>query len=361
MPTPIIFRPITKLTERLTNIGIDYTIIKETNSVTYEDELYRAYSSFANGATQDVDTNSYSKSSYPEKRNYLRKFANYPEIEYILDCICDDSVITDEYNRYCDVKFVNEKYQENIREYIKESFSDIYSLLDFDNDNVAWKKYRQWLVDGCLAYEIIYEFKTKEELNDQITKLKQTLIKVNESFTEEKSKIKYNKVIHTNKITKINNGITRFEYILETFANSKFNINGEEKEDLYPIKILGFNEIDPNKLRYVDIRYGEKKLKAWEYEKMIGAKVILSENQVLYIPYLDIDSTGNLSYVERLLRDFNLKRKMEDATVGWFIMNCQSRIKMVVPVGNKTTDKALEALRKFVNHYKETLLIDFDS
>lgn len=363
MATPILFKPISKLAERLGNIGIDYSIIKETNSITYEDDLYKAYSNWSRSFENIAEDNSYSKSTYNEKRKYLRKFATYPEIEYILDCICDDSVITNEFNKYCEVKFVNEKYQEEIKESIKSFFEDIYSLLDFDGENVAWKKYRQWLIDGCISYEILYEYKTKKELNDQIIKLKKSLIAINENLVTEKDDKERVKV-YENQITLVNNGIGKIQNLFESYKNSKFNIDGTEKEDLYPVRIIGFNEIDPNKLKYVDIRDlsdAGKKIKGWEYTKTDGSRVTLSENQILYIPYLDIDTTGNLSYVERLLRDFNLKRKLEDATVGWFIMNCQSRIKMVVPVGNKTTDKALEALRKFVNHYKETLLINFDS
>jgi len=363
MAIPILFKPITKLAERLGNIGIDYSIIKETNSITYEDDLYKAYSSWSRGHEDTYEDNSYSKSSYNEKRKYLRKFSTYPEIEYILDCVCDDSVITNEFNRYCEIKFTNEKYQKDVKESIMSFFEDVYSLLDFDGENVAWKKYRQWLIDGCLSYEILYEYKTKAELNDQIIKLKKSLVSINENLKLEKDDKERVKV-YKGQVAKVQSGLDKIQSLFEMYENSKFYTDGTEKEDIYPVKIIGFVEIDPNRLKYVDIRdlsENQKKIKGWEYVKTDGSRVTLSENQILYIPYLDIDTTGNLSYVERLLRDFNLKRKLEDATVGWFIMNCQSRIKMVVPVGNKTTDKALEALRKFVNHFKETLLINFDS
>ena len=52
---------------------------------------------------------------------------------------------------------------------------------------------------------------------------------------------------------------------------------------------------------------------------------------------------------------------MENTKVAWNIMNSQFRLKMIIPVGTKTTAKAKQALAMATNKYKEDLLIDHDS
>lgn len=362
----VLLSSVPQYVKNLSDIGINYDIIAKTRSKTY-DEVEDLYSSIeSNNLLIDNDNNPYFSSSYDEKRDYLRKFSGYPEIEYILDCICDDSVIMDKNNHCCNLDINKIKFLPKVSSVIEKNFEKVYSMIGFDSELTAWNKYREWLVDGAVAYEIVYDYKSKKELNQEIIDLKSKLVSVNESLSIEKNVGKKTSLLEDAKVIKKN--ILKKETDLHIFEGySVINEEtGEKEEDLIPTRIIGFVELDPQYLTPVDVsnvgKLESDNLKLWRYTREhSGRDVILSDNQVIYINYYDNNMSGNISYVERLLRNFNLKRKMEDSTVGWFIMNSQNRLKMIVPIGNKTADKAKQALRNLTNHYQEDLIIDFNT
>lgn len=362
----VLLSSVPQYVKNLSDIGINYDIIAKTRSKTY-DEVEDLYSSIeSNNLLIDNDNNPYFSSSYDEKRNYLRKFSGYPEIEYILDCICDDSVIMDKNNHCCNLDINKIKFLPKVSSVIEKNFEKVYSMIGFDSELTAWNKYREWLVDGAVAYEIVYDYKSKKELNQEIIDLKSKLVSVNESLSIEKNVGKKTSLLEDAKAIRKN--ILKKETDLHIFEGySVINKEtGEKEEDLIPTRIIGFVELDPQYLTPVDVsnvgKLESDNLKLWRYTREhSGRDVILSDNQIIYINYYDNNMSGNISYVERLLRNFNLKRKMEDSTVGWFIMNSQSRLKMIVPIGNKTADKAKQALRNLTNHYQEDLIIDFNT
>lgn len=362
----VLLSSVPQYVKNLSDIGINYDIIAKTRSKTY-DEVEDLYSSTeSNNLLIDNDNNPYFSSSYDEKRDYLRKFSGYPEIEYILDCICDDSVIMDKNNHCCNLDINKIKFLPKVSSVIEKNFEKVYSMIGFDSELTAWNKYREWLVDGAVAYEIVYDYKSKKELNQEIINLKSKLVSVNESLSIEKNVGKKTSLLEDAKAIRKN--ILKKETDLHIFEGySVINKEtGEKEEDLIPTRIIGFVELDPQYLTPVDVsnvgKLESDNLKLWRYTREhSGRDVILSDNQVIYINYYDNNMSGNISYVERLLRNFNLKRKMEDSTVGWFIMNSQSRLKMIVPIGNKTADKAKQALRNLTNHYQEDLIIDFNT
>jgi len=88
----------------------------------------------------------------------------------------------------------------------------------------------------------------------------------------------------------------------------------------------------------------------------------VSDNAIIFVAYNKVPGTSHrIAYVERLMRNFYLMRKMEDSRVAWNIMNAQFRMKMVIPVGNKTTAKAKQAIQEIANRHKEELYIDEES
>ena len=363
----VLLSAVPQYVKNLSDIGIDYDIIAKTRSKTYDEneDIYEIMDS-NNITTIQNDENPYYSSTYDEKRKYLRKFSGYPEIEYILDCICDDSIIMDSNNHCCTLDINKIKFLPKVSSVIEKNFEKIYSMLSFDTDLTAWNKYREWLVDGAVAYEIVYDYKSRKELSKEIIDLKAKLVKVNESLSIERNSGK--RVVLSENVKEIKKNILKRETDLHIFEGYKV-INKESNEldnDLVPVRIIGFVELDPQFLAPVDVtnvgKLESDNLKLWKYKRSQSSKeVVLSDNQVIYINYYDNNMSGNISYVERLLRNFNLKRKLEDSTVGWFIMNSQSRLKMIVPIGNKTADKAKQALRNLTNHYQEDLIIDFNT
>lgn len=348
---------IPRIINRIRNIGIDYSMVVSQNSMTADEDesFYSVYAALSDKNTLE-DEQPYSAPSYVEKRKYFRKFAQYPEIEYLLDCVCDDSIIADKWNVYCELIIKPECFTNEQTEALREYFKKIYTMLSFNVDNTAWNRFRQWLIDGCIAYEIVYDYVPVDVLQDRLIHLETRLSEIAE---EEQEYGRIDEALNQER-QQINESLSD----VQSKLLKQITIYNNEEKDLIniaPDKIIGFIDLDPNQLTWVENVYNGETRQLWEYKDAKGQKRLLDKNQIIYIDYYSGDFSGNLSYVERLVRDFNLKRKVEDATVGWFIMNCQHRLKMVIPVGNKTTDKALQALRAVVSHYKEDLLIDFNT
>lgn len=68
-----------------------------------------------------------------------------------------------------------------------------------------------------------------------------------------------------------------------------------------------------------------------------------------------------VSFVERLIRSFNLLRIIEHSKVIWHTMNAPIRLKTSVPVGTKSMQKAKEDVREFTNTLKEDIAFNGES
>lgn len=89
------------------------------------------------------------------KRKYLQKFSQNPEIEYILDKIADDAIGCNDDGLFC-CPSAKDLY---IYKYdcIEKIFLSIYTKFDFNNAANAWKYFRKWLIQGALTFEIVYD------------------------------------------------------------------------------------------------------------------------------------------------------------------------------------------------------------
>ena len=106
---------------------------------------------------------SYFDKDYKGKRDYLRKFSLNPEIEGVLDIVCDESINYDPSNYYAYPDFLDiTTLKEKTREKVYDVFRKIYDIWGFSDDITAWQFFRQFMVDGFLAFEIIWDNRGKE-------------------------------------------------------------------------------------------------------------------------------------------------------------------------------------------------------
>jgi hypothetical protein len=112
-------------------------------------------------ARQDTTTKqyiSYFDKDYKGKRDYLRKFALNPEIEQVLDTICDEAISYDPanffaYPDFLDTTTINDK----VKDKVYDTYKNLYDMWGFSDDITAWQYFRQFMVDGFLSFEIIYD------------------------------------------------------------------------------------------------------------------------------------------------------------------------------------------------------------
>ena len=99
---------------------------------------------------------------YADKRNFLRKFSLNGEIEFILDTVTDESVVYDDKNYIAYPEIKNLDISDKVKDKLMENFYKIYHLFNFQESILAWQIFSQLLIDGFLAYEIIYDSRGKE-------------------------------------------------------------------------------------------------------------------------------------------------------------------------------------------------------
>ena len=100
--------------------------------------------------------------SYIELRNKYRTFALQDEIEEILDIITDEAIVFDDSRKFGNINTLA-LLSDNIKDDLKTVYESIYTYFGFNDANIVFNLFRKWLIDGILAFEIVY--------NDDQTKI----------------------------------------------------------------------------------------------------------------------------------------------------------------------------------------------
>ena len=314
--------PIKSLRSRLSelgNYGMRYNdlLIKNSQAIGFiegqmggtgsgmENDLMRATLALSD-TTSSLKTKSiaFFQMDYVSKRERLRDIASNGEIEFIIETIADDSIVFDQDNRFCYANdLVGElnysgsnkaqrlQFQEKVIEKYSNNFQKIYSKWGFDQGISAWQYFYQFLIEGHLAFEIIYD------------------------------------------------------------------------DLVNPKEIIGFKELDPSTL-YPEMKTGAggKIELQWSQRDPISKSVkTLTDSQIIYISYSNHMRTKRVSFVERLVRSFNLLRILEHSKIIWHTMHAPIRLVTTVPIGTKSMQKAKEDVREFTNSLKEDIYFDGSS
>lgn len=228
----------------------------------------------------------FSEKTLDQKREILRKMAMHPELEDILDVMSNECIVYDDNEAYICTPYLdtamiqqlNEKNAEEINASIETSFYKFYMLLDFKRQ--AWNIFKRYLIEGILAYEIVYD-------------------------------------------------------------------------DLeHPKLIIGIIPIDPATLT----KSVEDNITYWvQFKGVIGRERKLLDSQVIYIKYEDSGVTARQSYLERLIRPFNIYRIVEQAQVIWTVTQSSFKTKFTIPINGMNRAKGMQTLAQAMNRYKEDI------
>lgn len=229
-----------------------------------------------------------------QKREILRKMAVQPEIEDILDIMANECIVYDDEETYVAEPFfdtaviqqLNEKAIEELRNAVDTAFYKLYMLLDWKNK--AWDIFKRWLIDGVLAYEIVYD--------------------------------------------DIEN----------------------------PHTIIGIVDVDPATLtKTVDPATG---ITYWvQFKDVIGRERKMLDAQIIYIKYEDSGTNDRQSYLERLIRPFNIYRIIEQAQVIWTVTQSSFKTMFTIPVGGMNRAKGQQTLSQAMNRYKEDITFNSET
>jgi len=259
----------------------------QINPLGYDnDDIYGAFAAMSMTDTNLKKNIPFFDKDYTGKRDDLRRFALNDEIEDILDILCDETIVYDDKNFFCQPEILGMDVSENVEKDLQKYFKQIYQYFGFTQDQSAWYYYRKFLIDGYLAFEIVYS-------PDQKT-------------------------------------------------------------------IIGFKELDPVTL--IPGYNNDDGKKVWvQYKDDPIKQRKLYDSQIIYLSYSSITTSSRVSYIERLVRSFNLLRIMEHTRVIWATTNSSFRMKFIIPVGGKSKTRAKQSLAQLMHSYKENVDFDWDS
>lgn len=295
------YSSIRNAVRNITTLGMKYEdlVIKNSQAVGQTESNFTRNTGLINNdafyyvlSSQDTQVRkyiAYFDKDYLGKREFLRKFSLNGEIDFILDTLSDESIVYDDKNFFCQPAILDIDVEEDVLKKIRENFRTLYLLFGFQNGITAWQYFKQFLIDGFLAFEIVYSDDAK--------------------------------------------------------------------------KIVGFKELDPTSLSPdVERKPDGTFVQVWvQFPDDAKMRRVLYDSQIIYISYANGNQATRVSYIERLVRSFNILRIMEQSRVIWNVMNASYRMKMVIPVGTQSPQKAKETLGSLLSLYKEDYNINTDS
>jgi len=103
----------------------------------------------------------YLDKAYADKRRILREYSVKDEIRDFISTIADECVVYNDEKDFCSPTALPTSYSQEIQEKYQEYFEKIYNKFGFADNITAWNMMKDFLIDGYLALEIIYDDKKK--------------------------------------------------------------------------------------------------------------------------------------------------------------------------------------------------------
>ena len=261
----------------------DKNLIPKPDQLVNQDLFTQLSSSWKVKGNQDKN---FFEKDFPQKREALRKLALQPELEDILDTMTNEAIVYDTDLTYFAEPFIEAQelkdFKDNIQNKITDSMTNsyrrFYKMLNWKYN--AWDDFKRFLIEGNLAWEIVY---------DRLDK---------------------------------------------------------------PTQIIGIIPVDAATLT----RKFENNKWYWvQYKGMQGKERTLLDSQIVYIAYQETNCVNRVSYLERLIRPFNIYRIVEQAQLIWTITNASYKMSFTIPVKGMNKNMGMQTLASSMNRYKEDI------
>jgi len=257
--------------------------LQNKEDVMLQNSMYGALNNWKVKAEEDK---AFSEKTLEQRRQMLRKLSQATELEDILDVMANECIVYDDDESYIGQPFIDtgltqdltEKSTEEIRNCVNMAFYKLYMLLGWKTS--AWDDFKRFLIDGVLAYEIVYD-------------------------------------------------------------------------DLeHPKTIIGIIDVDPVTLTK-EVKDGTT---TWvQYKGVQGRERVLLDAQIIYIKYEDSGVSERQSYLERLIRPFNLYRIVEQAQIIWTVTQASFKTLFTIPISGMNKAKGMQTLSQAMNRYREDI------
>lgn len=144
-------------------IGVNDDPSKSTNmgNTASGPYMYDLFSKRMIAKILDKKSVAYLDRAYLDKRKVLQQYSIKDEIRGYITEIADETIIYDENNYFCRSLDLPSDFDDVIRQRVHENFKKIYTSFGFDDGTKAWNSLKDLLINGYIAFEIIYDRKQK--------------------------------------------------------------------------------------------------------------------------------------------------------------------------------------------------------
>lgn len=269
-------------------IPADKNLLPDTDQVKNLD-LFSQLNTFIKS---NAEKNFYDK-DFDQKREALRNLSLQPELEDILDVCTNEAILYDaEYTYFCDpiideqeLGDLNENIRKKLLEDMANDFRILYKMLNWKTK--GWDNFKQFLIDGILSWEIVWDSLEK------------------------------------------------------------------------PTKIIGIIQLDPATLTK---KFDNGKWYWIQYKGIEGRERKLLDSQIIYISYQENNgASARISYLERLVRPFNIYRIVEQAQLIWTITNASYKMMFTIPIKGMSSALGKQSINSAMNRYREDIKFSIDS
>lgn len=278
-----------KVIDNMRAIPADKNLLPKENQLVMQDLFTLANKNWKVKTNQDKN---FFDKDLSAKRESLRRLAVQPELEDILDTFTDEAVVYDSDLLYFMTPYIDQlemgdlkaKVRKQIEHDLNEHFRHLYKMLGWKTR--AWDLFKRWLIEGCLAWEIVWDSLEK------------------------------------------------------------------------PTKIIGMIAIDPATLTK---KFKNNKWYWVQFSGVQGRERTLLDSQVVYIAYDEDSSINRTSYLERLVRPYNIYRIIEQAQIIWTVTNASFKMQFTIPIKGMSKVLGTQTLNTAMNRYREDIKFNAES
>jgi hypothetical protein len=265
---------------------------------------------------------------YKNENDLIRRYrsmALYPECDSAIEDIVNEAIVSDTNDSPVNIDLQNLNASDGIKKTIREEFSYILELLDFDKK--AHEIFRNWYIDGRLYYNKVIDQKNPEAGIQELRYI-------------DASKMRYVRQIKKSPKDALNN--------LERLAGG-----GKDDPQNY-----NFPELE----EYFVYTPGNSKTGAIASSFTGGSNkgVKMTRDSVTYCTsgLVDRNKGSTLSWLHKSIKPLNQLMMIEDALVIYRLSRAPERRIFYIDVGNLPKVKAEQYLRDVMMRYRNKLVYD---
>jgi hypothetical protein len=265
---------------------------------------------------------------YKNENDLIRRYrsmALYPECDSAIEDIVNEAIVSDTNDSPVNIDLQNLNASDGIKKTIREEFSYILELLDFDKK--AHEIFRNWYIDGRLYYNKVIDQKNPEAGIQELRYIDSA----------------------------------KMRYVRQVKKNPKDALNSLER-------LAGGGKDDPQNYNFPELEEyfvytpGNSKTGAIASSFTGGSNkgVKMTRDSVTYCTsgLVDRNKGSTLSWLHKSIKPLNQLMMIEDALVIYRLSRAPERRIFYIDVGNLPKVKAEQYLRDVMMRYRNKLVYD---